>query len=133
MKDNIIRIDGNIYDLIRAYAEAENKSCCKFATELLSSALSNYQTERSEEIMKKAIHRDNNGLLLTVSQASEVFNLGLQAVTNHAKKAHALLKIGKSVRVDRERFLDYCRTMEYEGSESDGEVNLAEVGEDYPA
>lgn len=62
--------------------------------------------------MKKATNRDDAALLLTVEQAARMTGLGISAVRNRAKECRAVLKIGKSVRIDRERLLEYLRTFE---------------------
>ncbi len=62
--------------------------------------------------MKKAINRDDQGALLTVEQATRFFNLGISSVRTKAKECGAELKIGRCIRIDREKLLEYLRTHE---------------------
>ena len=70
------------------------------------------QQGREVILMYKTTNRDDQALLLTVEQASRLFGLGISAVRSRAKECGAELKIGKSVRIDREKFLEYLRTFE---------------------
>lgn len=51
--------------------------------------------------------KNKGGKLLTYKQTAEASNLGITAVMRIAKESNALLKIGKSARVDWDIFYDY--------------------------
>ena len=112
-----IRISKNLADDIKIFAEAENKSMNQFADELLINAFTHYfeeiteGMEKEEPTLREPKHRSDDGVLLTVAQAAKVFNLGLSSVRSEAKKCGAELKIGRCIRIDREKFLEHLRTL----------------------
>lgn len=57
--------------------------------------------------MNLAKHRDENGELITVQQACMLSNLGCGTVRKLAEEASAVRKIGKSYRINRNKFFDY--------------------------
>lgn len=57
--------------------------------------------------MNKLKNRNFNGSLLTYGQAAEKSNLGLGTVMKLARESGALVKIGKSARVDWDTFYQY--------------------------
>ena len=62
--------------------------------------------------MNKSTRRNDEGVLLTLEQTASLLNLGISTVQLHAKQCGALLKIGRSVRIDREKLMAYLRTFE---------------------
>ena len=62
--------------------------------------------------MGKSKYRNDQGVLITVEQAAMAFNLGIKSIRLRAKECGAELKIGKSIRIDREKLLAYLRTFE---------------------
>ena len=60
--------------------------------------------------MKKRIYENDHGIFLTKKQTAETFNIGLSAVDSLAVRASAKIKIGRSVRYDREKIATFLRT-----------------------
>lgn len=52
-------------------------------------------------------HRNAWGELITVQQASELSNLGVNTVRRLAEEAGAVRRIGKSYRINRQKFLEH--------------------------
>lgn len=57
--------------------------------------------------MNKSKNRSFDGKLYTYQQTAEKTNLGMNTVMRLARESGALIKIGKSARVDWETFYDY--------------------------
>ena len=51
----------------------------------------------------RKFNESENGILLTYKQACERYNLGMSTVQRLARQGEALIKIGKSARVDVEK------------------------------
>ena len=51
----------------------------------------------------QALKTNNKGILITYKQACERYNLGMNTVMKLARQGEALVKIGKSARVDVEK------------------------------
>lgn len=58
--------------------------------------------QKGEKNMRK-FNESENGILLTYKQACERYNLGMNTVQRLARQGDALVKIGKSARVDVEK------------------------------
>lgn len=61
--------------------------------------------------MRSAKYRDDSGALLTYEQTAKKSNLGIALVMKVAREAGALIKIGKQLRVNWEKFYDYLLKM----------------------
>lgn len=66
---------------------------------------------RKDEIMNKLKNKNPKGKLLTYQQMAEDSNLGIHTVVKLAKEAGAIIKIGRTVRVDRDVFYDYTTSV----------------------
>lgn len=51
----------------------------------------------------QALRANNKGILITYKQACERYNLGMNTIQKLARQGEALVKIGKSARVDVEK------------------------------
>ncbi len=57
--------------------------------------------------MNLAKNRNQNGVLITLTQACQDSNLGATAVREIARKSGAARKIGRSYRINKDIFFDY--------------------------
>ena len=110
-----IRIERDLCENLKICAESEGLSIGAFANELLESSFNEYiKSERRTEALKKALNSNNNGYLLTVDQAAGMFNLGTGNIRKLAHECGAELKIGKSIRIDKEKLYRYLQTFKKE-------------------
>lgn len=62
--------------------------------------------------MNKLSHPSEEAVFITIDAACHLTNLGKNTVRKLAQEANAARKIGKSFRINREKFLDYLDTFE---------------------
>ena len=60
--------------------------------------------------MKKPTHRNESSEILTIPQAAEQLNLGVNLTRALAIESESLLRIGTCVRVDMPRLMKYVRS-----------------------
>lgn len=54
--------------------------------------------------MRKAIYTNEVTKLATIEQAKDRYKLGRYALMKHAERSNALVRIGRNVRIDIEKF-----------------------------
>ena len=62
--------------------------------------------------MNKLSNRNENGEIVTLGQAAARVNLGITSVRRLAHECGATLKIGRNLRIDMPKLLEYLRTFE---------------------
>ena len=60
--------------------------------------------------MNKANYTGENAEIVTLEMASQITSLGISTIRQKGKECGALLKIGRAIRVDLPKLLDYLRT-----------------------
>ena len=62
--------------------------------------------------MNKRANENENGVFVTVEMASQITNLGKNTVRRRAQECHAMRKIGRTMRINRQVLIDYLDTFE---------------------
>ena len=62
--------------------------------------------------MKKISQSSDDAVFITIDAACRLTNLGKNTVRKLSQEANAARKIGKSLRINRERLLDYIDALE---------------------
>ena len=65
--------------------------------------------EGDKKIVKRRIYRSEDGVFLTVQQAAERLNLGIETVRKISGEAEATIRIGRACRVDFEKLVNFVR------------------------
>lgn len=83
---------------------------CDFETEKGESDESILRSEEDRD-MNKLQHKNDNGEIVTIEQAAKRVNIGTTAARKYAKESGAMLKLGRSLRVDMKKFVDYLSSL----------------------
>ena len=60
--------------------------------------------------MNKVVYRNENGEIVTLGQAAARVNLGITTVRRLAYECGAALKIGRCLRIDMSKLVEYIKT-----------------------
>lgn len=83
---------------------------CDFETEREESDKDILRSEEDRD-MNKLQHKNDNGEIVTIEQAAKRVNIGTTAARKYAKESGSMLKLGRSLRVDMKKFVDYLSSL----------------------